>query len=140
MPHVEVWRVHYSRPMNTRACQLKMGGGAPKKGHCPVPREMSVCHCLCQYRLARVPEPVRASILRWLAGYRRPYVRVADVAGPAAADGAAWPGRGLIDLASGVGDPIAVLPTLFHLLWRGELSADLDVPLSDRTWIGVCGV
>jgi hypothetical protein len=28
-----------------------------------------------------------------------------------------------------VGDPIAVLPTLFHLLWRRRLTADLAVLL-----------
>ena len=27
------------------------------------------------------------------------------------------------------GDPIAVLPVLFHLLWRHELVTDLSVPL-----------
>jgi hypothetical protein len=28
-----------------------------------------------------------------------------------------------------VGDPIAVLPRLFHLLWTRELVVDLTVPL-----------
>jgi hypothetical protein len=27
--------------------------------------------------------------------------------------------------AARVGDPVAVLPVLFHLLWRGRLAADL---------------
>jgi hypothetical protein len=27
------------------------------------------------------------------------------------------------------GDPIAVLPVLFHLLWRGVLAVDVSVPL-----------
>ena len=30
-----------------------------------------------------------------------------------------------------LGDPIAVLPTVFHLLWLGQLTADLSRPLSD---------
>ena len=32
-----------------------------------------------------------------------------------------------------VGDPIAVLPTLFHLLWAGALNGDLGRPLRDDT-------
>lgn len=31
--------------------------------------------------------------------------------------------------AEAVGDPIAVLPVLFHLLWRQDLVADLSIPL-----------
>lgn len=31
--------------------------------------------------------------------------------------------------ASAVGDPIRVLPVLFHLLWSHELKADVSVPL-----------
>jgi hypothetical protein len=31
--------------------------------------------------------------------------------------------------AEAVGDPIAVLPVLFHLLWRHDLTTDLSVPL-----------
>jgi len=85
------------------------------------------------YVLAGEPEPVRATNLRWLAGYRRPYVRVGGIAeGLLAAAVAAGP-RPLIDLAESVGDPVAVLPTLFHLLWAGALSGDLARPLRDDT-------
>ena len=35
-----------------------------------------------------------------------------------------------------VGDPVAVLPTLFHLLWAGALHADLNHPLRDDTVVG----
>lgn len=31
--------------------------------------------------------------------------------------------------AEQVGDPIAVLPVLFHLLWRQELHVELSMPL-----------
>jgi hypothetical protein len=34
-----------------------------------------------------------------------------------------------------VGDPIGVLPVLFHLMWRHELAADLSLVLGDRTWV-----
>ena len=39
--------------------------------------------------------------------------------------------------AEQVGDPIAVLPVLYHLTWRHELVADLSLVLSDRAV--VCG-
>jgi len=37
--------------------------------------------------------------------------------------------RALLDGAEAVGDPIVVLPVLFHLLWRRELHVDLSRPL-----------
>jgi hypothetical protein len=88
------------------------------------------------YLMAGTPNPVRAANLRWLAGYRRRYVRddrVADqLLGLAAVPVA------LIDAAGMVGDPVAVLPTLFQLLWCGDLEADLDRPLADHclVWAG----
>ena len=75
--------------------------------------------------------------LRWLAEYRHPRHDLPDVrevlrrvfvtptplmAGTAAA-----------------GDPIAVLPVLFHLLWRGVLAVDVSVPLHQDT-VARCGV
>ncbi|WP_202970924.1 hypothetical protein [Saccharothrix sp. ALI-22-I] len=36
---------------------------------------------------------------------------------------------GLLDGAAQVGDPIAVLPVLFHLLWWRELHVELSLPL-----------
>ncbi|MER7279449.1 TnsA-like heteromeric transposase endonuclease subunit [Dactylosporangium sp. NPDC000244] len=79
------------------------------------------------WRFRRVGEidAVFAANLRWLAGYRHPRClhqgRAADLlrvfSRPA----------GLMEGARRVGDPIAVLPTLFHLLWRQALSTDLAV-------------
>jgi hypothetical protein len=37
--------------------------------------------------------------------------------------------------AETAGDPMAVLPVLFHLLWRHELTADLSVPLGPGTLV-----
>ena len=83
------------------------------------------------YRLVGVPDPIVTANLRWLAGYRHPRHDLPDVrevlrrvfvtptplmAGTAAA-----------------GDPIAVLPVLFHLLWRGVLAVDVSVPLNQDT-------
>jgi len=38
--------------------------------------------------------------------------------------------------AAEVGDPIAVLPVLFHLLWRHILTADLAARLTGGTVVG----
>jgi hypothetical protein len=63
--------------------------------------------------------------VRWLAGYRheRAFNRTiaADVC--VAATGAQRISLGA--LASQAGDPIAVLPTIFHMLWSHQLDADL---------------
>lgn len=90
------------------------------------------------YLLAGEPEPVRAANLRWLAGYRRPYVRVGSIAERLlVAVASPVP---LLELAESVGDPIAVLPTLFHLLWAGALHVDLRRPLRDDTVVGSADV
>jgi hypothetical protein len=45
----------------------------------------------------------------------------------------------LLEGARRVGDPIVVLPVLFHLLWRGQLLADLAAPLGPGTEVRVAG-
>ena len=42
-------------------------------------------------------------------------------------------GRPLLAGAAQVGDPVAVLPVAYHLLWLRELSCDLSVLLSGGT-------
>jgi hypothetical protein len=46
-----------------------------------------------------------------------------------------------MDGAQAVADPLAVLPVLFHLLWCGELTAELLVPLhlGARVWARAAG-
>jgi hypothetical protein len=76
---------------------------------------------------------VLAANLTWLAGYRRPYVldeRTAVLLLEATADPAP-----LLPSASAIGEPMAVLPTLFHLLWTGRMACDLGRPLADHTMI-----
>ena len=66
---------------------------------------------------------VLAANLRWLAGYRHPRCLRSDLAARLrevfAAPGPLLPG------ARAAGDPVVVLPVLFHLLWCGVLAADL---------------
>lgn len=67
---------------------------------------------------------VRAANLRWLAGYRHP--RCLDTGRADGLRGAFSEPLPLLDGALRVGDPIVVLPTLYHLLWTHVLVADLD--------------
>ena len=84
-----------------------------------------------EYRLVAGLDPVLLGNLRWLSGYRhlRP-----DVPAVAASllQAFATP-MPLLAGAESVGDSIAVLPVLFHLLWRQRLTADLSVPLGEAT-------
>jgi hypothetical protein len=43
--------------------------------------------------------------------------------------------RPLIEGADRVGDPIAVLPTVFYLLWRGLLRTDLTTRLDTASLV-----
>lgn len=92
-------------------------------------------HIGWDYRLVGEPDPVWAANLRWLAGYRHPrfgeehleelLVSLFASAQPLSA-------------ARQVGDPIRIRPVLFHLLWRGRLSADLGRPLGETTILTAC--
>ena len=85
------------------------------------------------YQLAGEPDPVLAANLTWLAGYRRPYV-LNEPTAAAVLSGCVDPVP-LVDAAGAVGDPVAVLPTVFHLLWTGRLCCDLDEPLTDHSMV-----
>jgi hypothetical protein len=54
--------------------------------------------------------------------------------------GLAVAGTGLLEAARSTGDPIAVLLSVFHMLWSDMLQADLaDGPLSDSTLVRAAG-
>lgn len=79
-------------------------------------------------------ERSRVANMRWLAGYRHP--RHGEPSSLAMAVGAAYTAPApLVAQAASLGDPIAVLPMVFHLLWQGILAADLARPLNDRTLV-----
>ncbi len=75
------------------------------------------------YRRVGVVDPVLAANVRWLAGYRHP--RCMNP-GPAARlrEVFAYPAT-LLAGARSAGDPLGVLPVLYHLLWAGVLVTDL---------------
>jgi hypothetical protein len=90
------------------------------------------------YRRVGVPDPVLAANVRWLAGYRHPRcLRGEYQAGLLEAFAAPVP---LLDGALSVGDRIAVLPSVFHLMWTGVLAADLaSAPLDGRSLVSAAG-
>lgn len=69
-------------------------------------------------------DPVRVVNLRWLAGYRHP--RCWHPVRAAALQRVFTDPAPLLEGVREVGDPIAVLPSLYHLLWRQVLEVDLD--------------
>jgi hypothetical protein len=76
--------------------------------------------------------------LRWLAGYRHPRCRQNDRVG-ALCEAFAAP-QELLAGAQAVGDPVAVLPVLFHLLWTRELRTDLTASvLGPRSLVSLGG-
>lgn len=78
-----------------------------------------------QFRRVGVIDPVFAGNVRWLSRYRHP--RCAGL--PEAADALRLAFARPASLSAGVsevGDNLAVLPVLFHLMWRRVLAADLN--------------
>ncbi|MFF6772883.1 TnsA-like heteromeric transposase endonuclease subunit [Streptomyces sp. NPDC012637] len=85
------------------------------------------------YRLVGEIDRVRVANLRWLAGFRHP--RFGGVGLTEAVEAAfAVPGP-LVGQAAQLGDPIRVLPVVFHLLWCGRLGTDLSCPLGDYSLV-----
>ncbi|WP_430783357.1 TnsA-like heteromeric transposase endonuclease subunit [Actinoplanes sp. G11-F43] len=85
------------------------------------------------YRLVHEPDPVLMANVRWLAGYRHP--RCLRPAVAAAAPSVFAEPTPLMEGAALLGDPLASLPTVFHLLWSGRLHTDLAVPLSESSLV-----
>jgi hypothetical protein len=85
-----------------------------------------------QYRRVGGLDPVLVANLRWLAGYR--HRRCRDTVVADALVGEFTEPRPLAEGAAAAGDRLAVLPTLFHLLWAGVLHAELGTaPLNGST-------
>lgn len=77
-----------------------------------------------EFRRAGTVDPVLAANVRWLSRYRHSRC----VGSPGVADALrhvfAVPAP-LLAGAAEIGDSLAVLPVLFHLMWQRELAADL---------------
>jgi hypothetical protein len=94
-----------------------------------------------QFRRVGVVDPVLAANVRWLSRYRHPRCagrpEVADALRRAFAAPAC-----LLAGADAAGDSLAVLPVLFHLMWRRVLAADLasgPLGMSSLVWLRAGG-
>lgn len=86
------------------------------------------------YELVGDLSGARLANVRWLSGFRHERCLDPGVVAPLleAVSSSGWPT--IESVARSVGDPIAVLPSVYHLLWNHRLSADLGAaPLSPRT-------
>ncbi|WSS31553.1 TnsA-like heteromeric transposase endonuclease subunit [Streptomyces sp. NBC_01185] len=86
------------------------------------------------YQRFEPPPPVVAANLRWLAGYRHPRNQGPPGLRAALAEVFAVPCP-LTDGAAAVGDPLRVLPAVYHALWCGHLRTPLDEPLHEETLV-----
>lgn len=77
-----------------------------------------------QFRRLGTPDPVLTGNVRWLSRYRHPRCRARTGTVERLLEVFDRP-IGLFEGAAAVGDRLAVLPVLYHLMWRQELVADL---------------
>lgn len=91
-----------------------------------------------EYRNLGAIDTVWAANVRWLAGYRHRRCYAADRA--CSLRQVLQAPLPLADAVRAVGDPIAVLPVVFHLIWTGVLVTDLrSAPLAGNAVISLSG-
>lgn len=90
------------------------------------------------YRRVGAVDPVLSANVRWLAGYRH-HRCLNDAHRDLLMEAFSRPSA-LLAGVEAVGDRLAVLPSLFHLMWTGVLVADLvSAPLTGRSVVRVAG-
>nr|WP_234357222.1 TnsA-like heteromeric transposase endonuclease subunit [Streptomyces sp. NBRC 110028] len=115
-------------------CPSSLAAGGDRAQGARVVLEAACARVGWVYRQLEPPDPVMAANLRWLAGYR--HLRYEGPPGlqDAVAEAFTVP-RPLADGTVSVGDPLRVLPTVYHALWSGRLVARLDEPLSEQALV-----
>ena len=88
-----------------------------------------------EYRLLGAADPIVLGNVQWLSGYRHPRHDIVEMV--AQPRGVFAMPTSLLAGADTVGEPTAVLPVLFHLLWRGELVVDLSKPMHEGARVHV---
>lgn len=77
-------------------------------------------------------DPIYRRNVTWLAGYRHPRHLGGQLLTAALQEVFAEPAP-LWEGVRRIGDPLVVLPSLFHALWAGQLAADLGAAMHERT-------
>jgi hypothetical protein len=91
------------------------------------------------FRRLGTVDPVLAANVRWLSRYRHPRCAGRPGIADAVRQAFAVPAP-LLAGAAAAGDSLAVLPVVFHLAWRQELTADLARgPLGPLSIVSVAG-
>ena len=91
------------------------------------------------FRRVGTPDAVLAGNVRWLSRYRHPRCGRRREVADRLLEVFAQP-RPLFAGAAEVGDRLAVLPVLYHLMWRQVLAADLTAePLGPSCLVGLGG-
>ncbi|GAA2232111.1 TnsA-like heteromeric transposase endonuclease subunit [Promicromonospora sukumoe] len=78
-----------------------------------------------KYRRVGRPDPVLIENVRWLAGYRHPRCARQELCSQVKDMNLARNPARLVEVAQALGDPVVTLPTVFHLLWRHDLTTDI---------------
>jgi hypothetical protein len=112
-------------------CPSSPSAGGDRAQRARVVLEAACARLGWSYRRLESPPAVVAANLRWLAGYRHPRNQGPPGLRAALTEAFAGP-RPLADGAAAVGDPLQVLPAVYHALWSGWLAARLDEPLSEQ--------
>ncbi|OKJ85698.1 hypothetical protein AMK33_38830 [Streptomyces sp. CB02400] len=76
-------------------------------------------------------DPVYRRNVTWLAGYRHPRHHGGGLLADALQESFAEPAP-LWEGVRRIGDPLLVLPALFHALWAGRLATDLGAAMHER--------
>jgi hypothetical protein len=84
-----------------------------------------------QYWVLGPVDPIYRRNVTWLAGYRHPRHHGGRLLAAALQEAFAEPAP-LWEGVRRIGDPLVVLPSLFHALWAGRLAADLGSPMHER--------
>ncbi|MFE8950463.1 TnsA-like heteromeric transposase endonuclease subunit [Streptomyces sp. NPDC007856] len=79
-------------------------------------------------------DDVLTANLKWLAGYRHPRNAGRPGLMPAVLESFTRP-RPLLEGAQAAGDPIDVLPAVYHALWHGRLTTSLHTPLHEHVLV-----
>jgi hypothetical protein len=78
-----------------------------------------------EYRQVGEPPSPWIANVRWLAGYRHERAYTESVTEMVRAIGARGGPMTIGEVADAAGEPIAVLPSIFHMMWTQELQTDL---------------